>query len=224
MKKTTIIIADDHPLFRSGVRAELDNVNHFDILAETGDGEEAYKLIQNLKPDVAVLDFQMPKLNGLEILSRLDNSEYQTAIILLTMFRDKKIFYKALDEGVKGYVLKDDAVSDIVKAVTEVSSGRYFISGSLTDLLIEKSKNNKLNNDIEKLLNKLTPTERKVLILIAGLKSNEEVADILFISKRTVENYKVTIADKLELGGARELLKFALQNKEHILLPDVPLV
>lgn len=216
MKETTIIIADDHPLFRSGVRSELENNNHFKILAETGDGKEAYELIQKLKPDIAVLDFGMPGLSGLEITVKLSSSGSNTRVILLTMYRDKKIFYSSLDAGVTGYVLKDDAVSDIVKAVDDVVSGKHFISEKLTQLLIEKAKDNTSDNKTIRLFNNLTPTEKRVLALIADLKSNEEIAGMLFISKRTVENHKVAIAGKLELPGARDLLKFALQNKECI--------
>lgn len=217
MKKTTIIIADDHPLFRSGVRGELENIEHFKIVAETGDGQEAYQLIQNLNPDIAILDFQMPNLTGIDITLKLSSANRNTRVILLTMFRDKKIFYTSLDAGVKGYVLKDDAITDIVKAVNDVAAGKHFISEKLTQLLIEKAKKDSVENISLALLKKLTPTEKKILDLISNLKSNEEIAETLFISKRTVENHKVSIADKLDLQGSRELLKFALQNKDYLM-------
>lgn len=217
MEKVKIIIADDHPLFRAGVRTELENVSHFEIIAESGNGEEALNLIQNLNPDIAILDFQMPYLTGLEIMQKLDRLNNNTQFILLTMHRDKKIFYRALDTGVKGYVLKDDAVTDIIKAVDDVIAGRYFISSSLAGLLLEKVKSNTVENEIHNLINSLTSNEKKILSLIAELKSNEEIASVLFISKRTVENYKVTLAGKLQLKSSRDILKFALQNKNLIM-------
>ena len=214
MDKTTILIADDHPLFRSGVRNELEQAAHFKIVAETGNGEEALQLIQELMPDIAILDFQMPGLTGLEIASKLSETDCKTKVILLTLHSDKKILFKALDEGIKGYVLKDDAVIDIVTAVDKVVKGDYFISESLTGLMVERIKTAGLENKTAALIEKLTPTERKILALVATLKSNDEIASHLFISKRTVENHKVNTSDKLQLRGARELLKFALENKD----------
>ncbi|MFO7448469.1 MAG: response regulator transcription factor [Ignavibacteriaceae bacterium] len=216
MEIVKIIIADDHPLFRTGVRVELERVPRFSIIEETGDGAEALDLIRKLNPDVAILDFQMPGLNGLEIASGLDETGSSTQIILLTMYGDKKIFYKALDLGVMGYVLKDDAVIDIVNAVDAAASGQHFISGSLTDLLVEKVRNKHGNNEIVNLINNLTSTEKKILALIGDLKLNEEIAEVMFISKKTVENHKVNIAGKLQLKGSRNLFKFAFQNKEYL--------
>ena len=216
MKKTTIIIADDHPLFRSGVRNELESIENFSVIAETDNGEEALKLIKEMNPDVAVLDFEMPKLNGLEILQNLDKDKAVTKVILLTMHRDRKIFFKALDAGVSGYVLKDDAVLDIVKAVEMAISNQHFISGKLNEVLIERAKTVITDDKIINLINTLTQTEKRILSLIADLKSNEEIAELLFISKRTIENHKVNISSKLQINGSRNLLKFALKNKDHI--------
>jgi len=213
-KRITILIADDHPLFRSGVRGELEQDSRFLILAEVGDGEEAYRQIQALHPDVAILDFQMPTLNGLEITRKLDASGITTRIILLTMHCDKKIFYAALDAGVYGYVLKDDAVADIVQAVTVAAAGEHFISKGLTQLLIEKAKGGAPSRSANNIAETLTPIERKIFSLVADLNSNDEIAGKLFISKRTVENHKSSIADKLGLGSSRNLLRFALQNKD----------
>ncbi len=214
--KTTIILADDHPLFRSGVRTELERNSQFNIVGETGDGETAYNLIISEKPDIAILDFQMPKLNALEVLNRLSREKIATRIIMLTMHRDRKIFYKALEAGVMGYVLKDDVVLDIVKAVEYALSNRHFVSENLTELLVEKAIDNNDYGKIKSMIDTLTATEKKVLLLIAELKSNSEIAEKLFISKRTIENYRSTISSKLNLNRSKELLKFALQNKEYL--------
>jgi DNA-binding NarL/FixJ family response regulator len=214
--KLRILIADDHPLFRFGVRTELEGIVRFVVVAEAGDGDEAFRAIHSLQPDIAILDFEMPKRSGLDIARALEESQSQTRVILLTMHSDKKIFYAALDAGVFGYVLKDDAIADIVKAVGDVAAGKHFISGALTELLIEKASGFSADSPIRRRLEPLTATERKILKRIAALESSDEIAAALFISKRTVENYKGRIAAKLELATAKHLLRFALQQKDSL--------
>jgi len=216
VQEISIIIADDHPLFRSGVRSVLETVDNFRILAEMGNGFEALKLIKELKPDVAVLDFQMPDLNGIEITEKLRAIKNPVKIILLTMHDAKRIFFKALDAGVNGYLLKDDAVLEIVNAINATQTGDEYISKSLVNLLVKKTTTYSADTNINKLLAQLTVTENKILSLIADLKTTDEIADILFISKRTIENHKVNISRKLRLESSRELLRFVIQNSEYI--------
>lgn len=215
IKLKTIIIADDHPLFRSGVRLELEKEGSLKIIGETDNGKTALDLIDKLQPDVAILDFQMPELNGIEIVEKLKILKSETKIILLTMHNEKRIFMKALEVGVDGYVLKNDAVLDIVNAVNNVIAGENFISPKLTGLLIEKRKTYKENEGVSELIKNLTQTEKNILRLISQLDSNEEIAEKLFISKRTVENQRVLISKKLNLTGAKELLKFSTKYREY---------
>jgi len=217
MNKIRILIADDHPLFRMGVRQELESYKDFELVGETGNGNDALNLIIKLNPDIAVLDFQMPGLNGLEVVSKLREKKIGTQVILLTMHNEQKIFLKALDEGVKGYVSKDDAVLDIIDAVNNVVSGKTFISSNLTGILVEKLNNYTKLDKTGSLVNCLTVSEKKILSLVAELKSNNEIAEELFLSKRTVENHKVIISHKLQLASSKELLKFALQNKDKLI-------
>lgn len=216
MGKIKIILADDHPLFRYGVRAKLESIPDVEILSETGDGREALDLIIKLNPDIAILDFEMPGLNGLEITNKLNELNSPVKVILLTMHDQKKIFFKALDVGVKGYVLKDDAVLDIVHAVNSVALGKEFISSNIAGLLVEKIKNYSADNKINNLINELSPAEKKILSLIAELKTNDEIAESLFLSKRTIENHKVSLTKKLQLQSSRELLKFAIKNGDYL--------
>ena len=216
MNKIRILIADDHPLFRMGVRQELESCPDFELVGETGNGNDALNLIIKLNPDVAILDFQMPGYNGLEVVSKLREKNIETQVILLTMHNEQKIFLKALDEGVKGYVLKDDAVLDIIDAVNNVVSGKTFISNSLSGVLVEKFNNHQMNDKIGILINCLTVSEKKILSLVAELKSNNEIAEELFLSRRTIENHKVIISHKLQLESSKDLLKFALQNKDKL--------
>jgi len=211
---STILIADDHPMFRSGVRIELEKTENLQIIAEAGDGKETLSLIRKLKPDVAILDFQMPGMNGIEIAETLKNEKSNTKIILLTMHNEQKILLKAMDVGVEGYVLKDDAVLDLVSAVKNVINGGNFISSQLTGFLLNKFKTTLKDENTEKIA-KLSSTEKEILKYISELNSNEEIYEKMFISKRTVENQRVIISKKLDLTGAKELLKFSAKYRDY---------
>ena len=153
-EEITIVLADDHPLFRSGVKHELENNTGFKVMGEANNGEEAQTLILDLKPKIAVLDIQMPKLSGLQVARNSDVQNSETSIVLLTMFDDQKTFFEAMDAGVKGYVLKDDAVNDIVNAVCLVAHGKHYISPSLSDLLllrVKHSPDEKINMSVKSL-------------------------------------------------------------------------
>jgi DNA-binding NarL/FixJ family response regulator len=211
--KISILIADDHPLFRAGVKQTLENLEHVEIY-DAEEGDKALQIIRELEPDVAVIDIRMPGKTGLEILSELYNSGVTTKIILLTMYKNVNYFYQAVSLGVKGYLLKETAVQDLVEAVKTVHSGGTFISSRLK-ALIESGKTNEYQN---KLLidsvNSLTNSERQIMKLLSEWKTNCEIADILFNSVRTIENHRANISDKLNLRGAHSLIQFAIENRE----------
>ena len=209
-KETRIIIADDHPLFRSGIRAELERIENLTLVGECGDGEEALTMILELNPDLAILDVNMPKLTGLDVTQKLCESECKTRIILLTMHREKKLFLRALELGIIGYLLKDALVSEIQQAVFAVAGGSFYLSPDLSGLLVEQTRGSQLEPEWKL---QLTPAELGIMTLIADLKSNDEIATNLFISKRTVENHRVNISRKLGISGTNALLKFAVKNK-----------
>lgn len=210
----TILIADDHPIFRSGVRQVLEKELSLKIVAEAEDGEDAFHKLSEIKPDVAILDINMPKMTGLEIARRASAMNLGTKIILLTMIDDKKIFLEAMDAGVKGYILKDSAVSEILRAVAAVRDDRHYLSPTLAEVLLHKKS--LLDHRAAASFKDLTPTEVRIMRGIAGLKSNQEIADELFISKRTVENHRSNIAKKLSLKDTNAVLKFALQYKTEL--------
>ena len=210
-KKIRVLIADDHPVFRTGMRQVIEKDDRCSIAGEAEDGEEALQKIVNLKPDVAVLDIQMPKMTGLVTAQRAETMNLETRIILLTMLEDKRVFLEAMESGVMGYVLKDSAITEILRAVVAASEDRHYISPTLSGLLVSKRRNS--GDQIPASLSALTLTEVRVLRLIADLQSNQEIADTMFISRRTVENHRVNIAKKLDLTGTNRLLKFALQHK-----------
>lgn len=211
-----IIIADDHPIFRKGLRAVVESESNFTVVAEADDGEAAFNLIQNLKPDVAVLDVNMPEMSGLDVVRKLQLERSETKIIFLTMHKDEDFFNAAMDLGVQGYILKDSAVTDIVACIKAVSRNQSFISPSLSALLLNRSrKANELKNQIPQ-LEQLTPTERRILQLIADYKTSKEIAEILCIHSRTVDNHRTNICQKLELKGSLALLKFAIEHKSQL--------
>jgi DNA-binding NarL/FixJ family response regulator len=207
-----VVIADDHPIFRAGVRQALEKSPGIVVVGEAENGEEALDTIINLKPRVAVLDVQMPKMSGLEVARRIEHLHLPTKVIMLTMLDDRKIFLEAIDAGITGYVLKDSAVSEVRKAIEAVCQDRHYISPSLSGLLVDR----KGASSIPPQLRDLTPTEIRILKLIARLKTNQEIADELFISKRTVENHRVNMARKLELKSTNALLKFALTHQSQL--------
>jgi len=214
-QSVNIIIADDHPLFRAGVVNELKKAPDFTIVAEASDGQQAFDSIIRLQPDIAILDVKMPELSGLEVSRDLQEKDVTTGIILLTMLDEQKIFLKALEYGVKGYVLKDAAVQNISTAVKRVAGGCYYLSPEMTGVLVKKSPE-PATTDTPDEIQSLTPAEYNVLSHVAELKSNQEIAQELFISVRTVENHKVNINRKLRLQGRNALLKYAIEHKAYL--------
>ena len=213
MEQINIVIADDHPMFRGGVRLALETDKELNVLGEASDGKEALQLILNQKPDVAVLDISMPHLTGLQVAKELRKRNESVQLVFLTMFDDEDMLNEAMDLDVKAYIMKDSAALDIVSAVRAVHAGHNFISPSLLAKLSEKKK---VKEEAAPGLIDLSDKEIIVLKLIAESKSSKEIADELFLSPKTIENYRHRISEKLSLSGSYSLLKFALENK-HIL-------
>ena len=210
-KEIKIVIADDHPIFRNGLKQIIDFDKRIKIIGEADNGQKALELITELKPDVAILDIDMPKKTGLEVLKELKDSEVK--IIFLTMYAEEDIFEEAMNHGIKGFVLKDSAVSDIVDFIFSVHEDKYYISPSVSNFLMNRRKKlNELKNN-NPLLQNLTMAEKKILKFISENKTSKEIADILFISYRTIENHRANISGKLNLKGSHSLVKFAIENK-----------
>ena len=211
-----IIIADDHPIFLNGLKQIITDDGNIKIVGEAGDGENAQRLINELNPDIAVLDVDMPKKNGLEILKETTANGKRTKIVFLTMYKEEDMFNEAMDNGIMGYVLKESAMSDIVECINIVSQNRHYISPLISDYLLKRRVGiNELENKNPSIKD-LTPTELRILKLIAENKTSKEISGELFISYRTVENHRANISNKLGLKGAHSLLNFAIENKNII--------
>jgi two-component system response regulator DegU len=210
MDKKSILIADDHPIFRSGLRAVIESDPSFVVAAEASDGEEALDLIGTTRPDIAILDYNMPKLNGFAVLDQLSKLQPDVIPVMLTMHNDEAMFAKAFELGVRGYVLKDSASVDIVNCLHAVAQGQIFTSVAVTTYLYKRASSDKKTVDG---LGSLTPAERKVLRMIAEYKTSREIAEELFVSVRTVENHRNNISGKLGVSGSHGLMKFVLANR-----------
>jgi DNA-binding NarL/FixJ family response regulator len=211
-----VVIVDDHPLFRRGLREVVEADARFDLIAEAGDGNTALQLIQEQKPDVAALDVNLPGLSGLEIARKLQGKRLPTRIIILTMYKDEETFNRAMDFGVKGFVLKENAVEDILNGIAAVAKGEHYLSPSISGYLVRRRSRSDALAAKKPGLEDLTKAERRILKLVAENKTSREIAAELFISTRTVEAHRANISAKLELSGSHSLLLFALENRASI--------
>jgi DNA-binding NarL/FixJ family response regulator len=212
-----ILIADDHPIVRNGLVQLLNSEPGLTVVAEADDGEKAIERIRSLQPAVAILDVDMPRKDGFAVARAVIDEQLAVEVIFLTMHKSESLLNSALDLGVKGYVLKDSAMADIINAVKAVTAKEEFISPALSKYLISRSRRASTLIEQQPSLNNLTPTERKVLALVAQGQSTKEIAETLFISPRTVDHHRANITEKLRLKGRNTLLRFALQHKNELL-------
>ena len=215
--KLSIVIADDHPMFRVGMRETIESEPGFKVVGEAGDGEQAMEMISRMHPAIAILDVSMPKLDGLALARKLVAQEPSVGVILVTMYREQKLFTQALEAGVKGYVLKDSAVTDIISCLKAVAAGQNYTSPELTTYLVNRVREAETAGSARSGLEGLTTTELRILSLLAEYKTSKEIAQELFISPRTVDTHRNNICQKLNIHGSHALVKFALQHKDLLL-------
>lgn len=204
-EKTTVLIADDHPIFRRGLFETIEESAQFHVIAEANDGEQALLALRETRPVIAILDIDMPVVSGLDVLARTSHWGVKPVFVILTMYDDEIYLRKALEFGALGYLLKDNAESELISCLQSVLVGKRYISPGLSRALTESC------TPAENSLDQLTPTERKILLLIAEYKSNHDIAELLCISIRTVEKHRANICLKLDLHGHNALIKFATQ-------------
>jgi len=210
------VIADDHPVLRRGLVQVIESDPHLKIVAECCDGEEALARIVELKPNVAVLDLNMPRLTGLNVAREVARRRLPVEVVFLTIHSEEDMFRAAMDTGAKGYLLKETAPADVLKALRTVAVGQHYVTPSLTGHLVRFSRQSQGLGEHIPGLKDLTPTERRILGLIAVNRSSKEIAAELFIHYRTVENHRTHICQKLGLHGYHALFKFALEHKSEL--------
>jgi len=208
-----ILIVDDHPIFRKGLRQVIESDSKLKVVGEAENGFVALDSIENYKPTVVVADVNMPKMGGLELARKIKAKNLDVALVFLTMHKDEAMFNAAMEVGVIGYVLKDTAITDITDCIKTVASGKHYITPALSEYLFNRSRKNGVFAKQTGGLNSLTKTERRVLKLIAEEKTSKEIGEMLFIHPRTVDNHRTNICQKLDIHGSNALLRFALTHK-----------
>ena len=212
-EQTRILIADDHPIVRNGLRQAIQSDPGLTVVAEAANGQDALARIQELVPAIAVLDIDMPKLDGFGVARELRHQRLPVKIVFLTMHSAVDLFEAAMDLGAQGYVLKESALTEIVHGLNAVIAGEHYVSPSLTSHLIKRRSRTDTFEKAQHGLSDLSATERRILQMIAAGKSSKDIGAELFIHHRTVENHRTNICQKLGIAGPHALLKFAMQHR-----------
>jgi DNA-binding NarL/FixJ family response regulator len=212
MKKIRVLLADDHTLMRRGLRLIVEQQPDLVVVGEAEDGRQAAALSASLKPDVAVLDIGMPNLNGIEAAKQITDGESGAAVVILSMHADETYILRALKAGARGYLLKDSAEADLVRAIQSVAEGKSFFSPVVSKVLLEDYVKKLQRTGSEDSYDLLTPREREILQLVAEGKSNKEVANLLHLSVYTVETHRANIMEKLKLKSVPELILYAVRK------------
>jgi DNA-binding NarL/FixJ family response regulator len=208
------LLAEDHTLVRSGIRALLEGSGEVEVVGETSDGRQAVELFQKLKPELALLDVAMPELNGIEAARQIRAADPDARVIMLSMYEDQQYVFESLKAGANGYVLKGSAFQELLTAIRTVleGDGKSYISPALSDTLMTDYVRRAQGDQKDTELAKLSGREREVLQLIAEGKSSAEVAEVLHISVRTVDTHRHNIMSKLEIHSIAGLTKFAIRH------------
>ncbi len=209
----TVVIADDHPIFRKGLRTVIEQSTGFSVAAEAENGREALEHITKLRPHVAVLDVDMPEMTGVQVAEVLRDAKSPTKVVFLTMFKEQDLFDEAAELGVMGYVLKDNALTELIQCLRSAARGEHYLSPSLSSFVFKRGVTMRTFEKEHPALDSLTTTERSVLRLVARQQTSKEIAAALNISVRTVEHHRLHIGKKLGLKGTQGVLKFALENR-----------
>jgi two-component system, NarL family, response regulator NreC len=212
MRKIRIMLADDHKLMRSGLRVLLEQQTDLVVVDEASDGREAVAMVATQKPDVLVMDIGMPSLNGIEAAAQITQSHPEVSIVMLSMHSDESYVLRALKAGAKGYLLKDSAEADLIRAVHSVAEGKSFFSPAVSKVLLDDYVRKLKRSGTDDPYDLLTPREREVLQLVAEGKSNKDIAQLLNLSVYTVETHRSNIMEKLNLHGVPELILYAVRK------------
>ncbi len=211
--RTRILLADDHGIVRQGLRSVLSRDTDFEIAGEASGGREAVVLAAKLQPHVVIMDIAMPDLSGIEATTQICKESPEIKIIILSMHSDETYILRALNAGAKGYLLKDSAEVDLVRAVHAVCKGRPFFSPEITEVLLEDYMRALQQRKLQDSYDLLTGREKEVLQLLAHGKSNKEVATALDLSTNTVESHRASLTKKLNLHNTAEIVLYAVRKK-----------
>ncbi len=214
-----ILLADDHAVVRSGLRLIIDAQPDMSVTGEAKDGLEAVQKLQELEPDVVVMDITMPRLGGLEAIRRMKRDRRDVRILVLTMHDSEQFFFQAIEAGASGYVTKAAPEQELLAAIRSVHEGNCYLNASVTKLLVDDYLERVKRGEGTAPYDPLTDREREVLHLVAAGHSNREIAQMLSISEHTVHNHRANLMEKLGVHNRLELLKYAMRMG--IVTPDV---
>jgi DNA-binding NarL/FixJ family response regulator len=212
MATLRILLADDHTLVRQGLRKVLEERPEWEVVAEAGDGREAVRLAEQLKPDVAIIDVAMPLLNGIETTRQIARRVPGVRILVLSMYSDEAYVTQILKAGATGYLLKDSADADLFQAVTAVAQGKSFFSPAVARLMLEDYVRQRGDGVLTDRYEALSEREREIFQLVAEGKANKEIAALLCISPSTVETHRARIMEKLDVHSAAEIVLYAVRR------------
>lgn len=214
MKKIQIIIADDHAVLRSGLKALLNYSPEFEVIGEAGDGLEALKMVEELKPDVLILDLSMPNMNGVDCLKEIRSRNLNCRVLVLTMYDDEEYIKEVMRAGADGYVLKKSADTELIEGIIKINSGKKYLNETVSNTLIESLLHTTaVEPDIRNPYALLSIREREVLRFLAQGYSNSEIAKMLSISAKTVDTYRSRVMNKLNVRKKSELVNYAIKYK-----------
>jgi two-component system response regulator NreC len=216
MNKIRILLVDDHSLVRSGLMKLLEPQKEFQVVGEAGDGEEALALVKKLQPDVVLMDLSMPKMSGLEATKLIGVKFPNVRVLVLTMHENEEYVFQILKAGAGGYILKDSGRDELVKAIQAVARGEKFFSSRISEIMVQgflkKGDAKSTSEESDDL--PLTKREREVLAYIAEGMNNQQIAEKLFISPRTVDTHRTNIMQKLDIHDTANLVRFAIEQQK----------
>lgn len=213
MPDIKVLLADDHGLVRQGLRFVLERQPGIVIVGEAGDGREAVRMAEELSPAIVIMDIAMPHLNGIDAAAQIVKRQPATGVIMLSVHSDETYVLRALNAGAKGYLLKDSAELDVIRAVQSVAQGRPFFSPAITQTLLEDYMRYLQQRQLSDSYELLTEREKEVLQLLAEGKSNKEAAALLNVSLYTVETHRTHLMQKLSLHNTAEIVLYAVRKK-----------
>jgi DNA-binding NarL/FixJ family response regulator len=211
MSPYQIILADDHLMFRDGIKRIIEDSQHLSVIGEASDGLQLLELLKKTKPDMVILDISMPKLRGLETTRAIKTLYPDIKVLILTMHRNKEYLLQALSAKADGYLLKEDSDRQLAAAIESIQGGKIFLSPLMSEDLSQNLLGFIENAD-QSLDETLSTREKEVLTLLAEGKSSKEIADLLFISTRTVEHHRASINKKLKIRNLVDLVKYAIRK------------
>jgi DNA-binding NarL/FixJ family response regulator len=212
MGRVRILLADDHTIVRQGLRKVLEERPEWEVVAEAGDGREAVRLAEQHRPDVAIVDVAMPLLNGIETTRQITKRVPNTRVLVLSMHADEAYVTQILQAGATGYLLKDSADVDLLKAVEEAASGRSFFSPAIARVMLDDYRRQLTDKGVSDRYEILSEREREIFQLIAEAKTNKEIAALLSVSPSTVETHRAHIMEKLDVHSAAEIVLYAVRR------------